>query len=51
MKSFGNKSARCALVVGSFLGVADAGQIIGFEAPQQNLSKYRCESRTGSRLD
>jgi hypothetical protein len=32
MKSFRSKLAMCALVVGSFVGVADAGQVIVFEA-------------------
>src|SRR5215472_17155906 len=32
MKSLGNKLALCALVVGSFVGIANAGQIIVFEA-------------------
>ena len=33
MKLFTNKLATCALVVASFVGVADAAQIIAFEAP------------------
>ncbi len=33
MKLFTNKLATCALVVTSFVGVADAAQIIAFEAP------------------
>src|SRR5713226_1020241 len=33
MKLFTNKLATCALVVASFVGVADAAQVIAFEAP------------------
>jgi len=33
MKLLTNKLAICALVVGSFVGVADAVQVIAFEAP------------------
>jgi hypothetical protein len=36
MKSLRNKLAMCALMVVSFVGVADAAQIIVFEAPLDN---------------
>ncbi len=39
MKLFGNKLGMVALVVGSFAGVADAAQVIVFEAPLDNWNQ------------
>src|SRR6266851_4712745 len=39
MKWLGNKLAMCTLVVTSFVGVADAAQIIVFEAPLNNWNQ------------
>jgi hypothetical protein len=39
MKSFTNKLMMCALVVVSFVGVADAAQVIVFEAPLNNWNQ------------
>jgi hypothetical protein len=39
MKWFTNKSAVCALVVASFVGVSDAAQVIAFEAPLDDWNR------------
>ncbi len=39
MKLFTNKLTMCALVVASFVGVADAAQVIVFEAPLDNRNQ------------